>query len=71
MKIETIELKNYRNYDSLEVALGDKLNVIVGKNAQGKTNLLESVFLCAIGRSPRLHKDKDRSEERRGGKECL
>ncbi|MBE5736675.1 MAG: DNA replication/repair protein RecF [Clostridiales bacterium] len=59
MKIETIELKNYRNYDSLEVALGDKLNVIVGKNAQGKTNLLESVFLCAIGRSPRLHKDKD------------
>ena len=35
------------------------MNVIVGDNAQGKTNLLESVFLCAIGRSPRTTKDKD------------
>ena len=33
--------------------------MLVGKNAQGKTNLLESVFLCAIGKSPRVNKDKD------------
>ena len=59
MNIENITLKNFRNYASQTVSLGDNLNVIVGNNAQGKTNLLESVFLCAIGRSPRTTKDKD------------
>lgn len=59
MKIETLSLVNFRNYTSQQVKLNEKLNVIVGKNAQGKTNLLEAVFLCAIGRSPRVTKDKD------------
>ena len=59
MKIKKIALTNFRNYASQTVSLGDNLNVIIGKNAQGKTNLLESVFLCAIGRSPRTTKDKD------------
>lgn len=59
MNIENITLKNFRNYANQTVSLGDNLNVIVGNNAQGKTNLLESVFLCAIGRSPRTTKDKD------------
>jgi DNA replication and repair protein RecF len=59
MKIEKLSLTNFRNYTSQEVKLGAGLNVIVGKNAQGKTNLLEAVFLCAIGRSPRSTKDKD------------
>ena len=59
MEIKKITLNNYRNYGSQTIELGDRLNVIIGKNAQGKTNLLESVFLCTIGRSPRTTKDKD------------
>ena len=59
MEIKKINLSNYRNYGSQAIELGSNLNVIVGKNAQGKTNLLESVFLCTIGRSPRTTKDKD------------
>ncbi len=59
MKILSVELKNYRNYKNIKINFNDGLNVLVGKNAQGKTNLLESVFLCAIGKSPRVNKDKD------------
>lgn len=59
MKIKKITLNNFRNYANQTLSLGDNLNVIVGENAQGKTNLIESVFLCAIGRSPRTNKDKD------------
>lgn len=59
MKIDSITLKNFRNYNSLHIDISDNLNVIVGKNAQGKTNLLESIFLCTIGRSPRTARDRD------------
>lgn len=59
MKINSLTLTNFRNYSNQSVNLNDRLNVIIGKNAQGKTNLLESIFLCAIGRSPRTTKDKD------------
>lgn len=59
MIIKNLELTNYRNYTNQKVEFSPNLNVIIGKNAQGKTNLLESVFLCAIGRSPRTSKDKD------------
>lgn len=59
MQITNITLVNYRNYTNQTINLNDKLNVIIGKNAQGKTNLLEAIFLCAIGKSPRTSKDKD------------
>lgn len=59
MKINKISLTNFRNYNNQSVELSPNLNIVLGKNAQGKTNLLESVFLCAIGRSPRTTKDKD------------
>ena len=59
MVIKSLELNNFRNYNNQRVYFTPHLNVIVGKNAQGKTNMLESVFLCAIGRSPRTTKDKD------------
>lgn len=59
MKIRSLELNNYRNYQNQQIYFGDNINVLVGKNAQGKTNMLEGVFLCAIGRSPRTTKDKD------------
>lgn len=59
MIIRSLELNNYRNYANQQIFFGDHINVLVGKNAQGKTNMLEGVFLCAIGRSPRTTKDKE------------
>ena len=59
MRIKTVELTNFRNYSNQKIELTENLNVIVGNNAQGKTNLLEAIFICAIGKSPRTAKDKD------------
>lgn len=59
MKIKSLELTNFRNYKNQKINLAENLNVIIGNNAQGKTNLLEAIFICAIGRSPRTTKDKD------------
>ena len=59
MKINRLKLRNFRNYEELEVNFGDSLNVFVGKNAQGKTNLLESIYYCCIGKSFKSVKDKD------------
>ena len=59
MKINTLSVQNYRNYTTESVEFTNNLNVIIGQNAQGKTNLLEAIFLCAIGKSPRTNKDKD------------
>ncbi len=59
MIIKTLQLKDFRNYESLNVNFSEKINVFIGKNAQGKTNLLESVFYCCIGKSFKSIKDKD------------
>ena len=59
MKVTQIHTANYRNLQAQTVTLGDGLNVFVGDNAQGKTNLVESVYLCCIGKSPRTDRDKD------------
>ena len=59
MKVTQIQLTNYRNRAQQKVVLGSGLNIFVGDNAQGKTNLVESVYLCCIGKSPRTDKDKD------------
>lgn len=59
MKITELELQNFRNYKQLKLSFDEKVNVFIGKNAQGKTNLLESIFLCCIGRSFKATKDKE------------
>lgn len=59
MKIKTLSLTNYRNYNKQTFSLCEGLNVFVGKNAQGKTNALEAIYFCAIGKSLRTQKDKD------------
>lgn len=59
MIIKSLQLSNFRNYSNQAIKLNPNLNVIIGNNAQGKTNLLEAIFICAIGRSPRTTKDKD------------
>jgi len=59
MYIKSIELNNFRNYANETFYLDKGLNIIVGNNAQGKTNLLESVYLASIGKSPRTNNIKD------------
>ena len=59
MKIESVSIANFRNYKNLDIKFDDKVNVFIGKNAQGKTNLLESIYFCCIGKSFKSCKDKD------------
>ena len=59
MYIESLELKNYRNYESLHIAFDRGTNILLGDNAQGKTNILESMYVCGTTKSHRGSKDKD------------
>ncbi len=54
MKINKLKLVNFRNYDKLEIQLGKNMNFFIGKNAQGKTNILESIIFLALTKSHRL-----------------
>lgn len=58
MKIEKLELNNFRNYENETINFFDGVNFIVGSNAQGKTNLLEAIYLFSVGRSPKNSRDK-------------
>ena len=58
MNIKEITLKNFRNYENETIKFQEGLNVIIGNNAMGKTNLLESIYCCAIGKSPKKTKYK-------------
>ncbi len=59
MYIESLKVKNYRNYKELEVNFENKVNVILGENAQGKTNIMESIYVLAMAKSHRTSNDKD------------
>ena len=59
MVIKQIKLKNFRNYIDSEFKFDDKLNIIIGKNAQGKTNILEGIFFAVLGKSFRTSKEKE------------
>lgn len=59
MQIKKITLKNYRNYDNLEIKFSKNINIIIGNNAQGKTNILESIYLLGITRSFLTTNDKN------------
>lgn len=48
MILKNIKLKNFRNYSQLDLPLSDKMNVFIGKNAEGKTNILESICVLAL-----------------------
>lgn len=56
MKINHIQLKNFRNYQELDFSPTSDVTVFFGKNGQGKTNIIESVFLCSTGKSHRTQK---------------
>lgn len=59
MYLKRIKLVNFRNYQQQEIELSPNMNLFFGENAQGKTNILEAVFLCAIGKSFRAKKEKE------------
>ena len=59
MLITNLKIKNFRNYKELNLNFDKKINIFYGHNAQGKTNIIESIFLCAIGKSFRTNKDKE------------
>ena len=59
MDIESLELKNFRNYDSLALKFDKKTNILYGDNAQGKTNILEAIYLCGTTKSHRGSKDRE------------
>ena len=59
MYIESVQLKNFRNYETLELNLDRETNIFYGDNAQGKTNILESVYLCGTTKSHKGSKDRE------------
>ena len=59
MEITSIRLTDYRNYRDQTLDFAPGINVLAGGNAQGKTNMLEAVRLCSIGRSHRTPRDRE------------
>lgn len=59
MRATRLKLNYYRNYETLDLKPESGLNVIVGENAQGKTNAVEALFFCAFGRSHRTPRDQE------------
>ncbi len=59
MIIKSLELMNFRNYDLLDLKFSEGTNILYGDNAQGKTNVLEAIYLSATTKSHKGSKDKD------------
>ncbi|PWG00522.1 DNA replication/repair protein RecF [Levilactobacillus bambusae] len=59
MYLQELQLHDFRNYDDVDVQFGRGVNVLLGENAQGKTNLLEAIYVLALTRSHRTHNDHD------------
>ncbi|MDO4635169.1 MAG: DNA replication/repair protein RecF [Streptococcus sp.] len=59
MWISSIALKHYRNYHNITLSFSQHLNIFLGQNAQGKTNILESIYFLSLTRSHRTRSDKD------------
>lgn len=59
MRIRDIKLLNFRNYDDLKLEFSDNINVIIGNNGEGKTNILESVYVLSLTKSNRYGIDTD------------
>ena len=59
MVIESLKLENFRNYQELRLRFDPGTNIFFGNNAQGKTNILESVYLCGTTKSHKGSKDKE------------
>lgn len=59
MYIKNLQLLNFRNYEELNIELNNGVNIFIGDNAQGKTNVLESIYYGSLAKSHRTSKDKE------------
>lgn len=59
MYLKKIKIQNFRNYKNQEIKFEKNINILYGDNAQGKTNILEAIFICAFGKSFRTNKEKE------------
>lgn len=59
MRVDKLVLRNYRNYAELKTKFNKNINIFTGANAQGKTNILEAIYLAAMGRSHRTFEDNE------------
>ena len=66
MYIDRLKVQNFRNYKNEEINLENKINIFYGDNAQGKTNILESIFVSSFGKSFRTNKEKELIKKNEG-----
>lgn len=59
MFIERLGLTNYRNYEKLDLSFSSKINVLIGENAQGKTNIMEAIYVLSMAKSHRTSNDRE------------
>ena len=59
MIIKTLELADFRNYETLNISFDKGTNILFGDNAQGKTNILEAIYISATTKSHKGSKDKE------------
>lgn len=59
MNIRSIELKNFRNYENLEISFDEETNILFGDNAQGKTNILEAAYMSGTTKSHKGSRDRE------------
>jgi DNA replication and repair protein RecF len=59
MRVDTLKLHNFRNYVNLKLTFTHNINIFLGCNAQGKTNILEAIYFSAMGRSHRTSMDNE------------
>ena len=59
MKVKTLSLINYRNYEDLKIDFINNINIFIGQNAQGKTNIVEAIYYAAMGKSHRSNNDQE------------
>ena len=59
MQVNELKLKHFRNYDQEKFIFDPHINILIGNNAQGKTNVLEAIYLLSTTRSFRTHKIKE------------
>src|SRR5215218_1722226 len=59
MRVNELRLRSFRNYEALDLRPGEGLNIFVGENAQGKSNLLEAIYLLATSRSLRATRESE------------
>lgn len=59
MRVKTLDLTQFRNYEHASIVPDSGMNILIGPNAQGKTNILEALYLCCVGRSHRTARDEE------------